>query len=107
MIKQTVLLITTLVLTSSIKAESINEIALIESIKASCAINKEIYQKCFAMSENECKALLTEVIPECSVNKNVFPADDSTSTKFIECVSKKFEKKLVSKGIQLDEPCAK
>ena len=109
MIKKTIkiLIITSLALMSSVKAESINEIALIESIKTSCTANKETYQKCFGMSENECKALLTEVVPECSKNKNVFPFDKSTSAKFIECLSTKFDEKLMSKGVELDKPCSK
>ena len=107
--KQTIkiLIISLLALSSSIKAESINEIALIESIKATCSVNKEVYEKCFGMRESDCKDLLTKILPQCSKNKNVFPFDKSTSNLFIECVSEKFEKELSSKGLNLDKPCSK
>ena len=102
-----ILIITLLAISASAKAENINEVALIESIKAICSVNKEAYKKCFGMSENECKSLLTKIMPQCSENKNVFPFDKNTSGKFTQCLSNKFEAELVRKGVALDEPCSK
>lgn len=93
--------------TNSIHAESINEIAFKTSIKASCSVNKETYEKCFHLNQDECYEMLTDLIPKCSENKYVFPIEQSEIPKLTECLNIKFEEKLVSKGINLDEPCSK
>ena len=97
-----------LVLTiNSAHSESINKIAFIASIKASCSINKEMYQKCFQISEDGCEKMLTELLPECSQNKHVFPVHQKDIPSLTECLNKKFEEKLVSNGVNLDAPCSK
>ena len=93
--------------TNSAHSESINEIAFITSIKASCSANKEIYQKCFQLSEDGCKKMLTELLPECSQNKYLFPVHQKDIPKLTECLNKKFEEKLISNGVKLDDPCSK
>lgn len=93
--------------TNSAYSESINEISFIASIKSSCSANKEIYQKCFQLSEDGCKKMLTELLPECSQNKYVFPVYKKDIPKLTECLNKKLEEKLISNGMKLDEPCSK
>lgn len=93
--------------TESVHSESINEIAFITSIEESCSVNKEIYKKCFQLSEDGCKKMLTELLPECSQNKYVFPVHQKDIPKLTECLNKKFEEKLISNGVNLDEPCSK
>lgn len=99
------ILVISIFATSSAHSESINEIAFITSIEVSCSVNKEIYQKCFQLSEDGCKKMLTELLPECSQNKYVFPVHQEDIPKLTECINKKFEEKLISNGVNLDEPC--
>ena len=91
----------------SIHAESINEIAFKASIKASCSVNKVAYEKCFQINQDQCYKMLTELLPKCSKNKYVFPLKQSEAPKFSECLYIKFEKKLISRGIDLDASCSK
>ena len=93
--------------TESAHSESINEIAFITSIEASCSVNKETYKKCFQLSEDVCKKILTELLPECSRNKYAFPVHQKDIPKLTECLNKKFEEKLISNGVNLDKPCSK
>lgn len=88
-------------------SESINEIAFITSIQASCSANKEMYRKCFQLSEDGCKKMLAEMLPECSQNKYFFPVHQKDISKLTECLINKFEEKLISNGVKLDEPCSK
>ena len=93
--------------TNSAHSESINEIAFITSIKASCSVNKVAYEKCFHINQEQCYKMLIELLPKCSKNKYVFPLQQSEVPKFSECLYIKFEEKLISRGIDLDAPCSK
>ena len=91
---------------SSTHAESINEIAFKASLKATCSVNKDMYKKCFHLNEDQCINIFTELIPKCSGNKYLFPLKKSEIPEYTECLIIKFEEKLVSKGINLDESCS-
>jgi len=101
------LLFTTLFITNSVYAESINEIAFKASLNAHCEVNKETHKKCLHLSKNECYEIFEKLLPKCSQNKYAFPINHSDIPKLTECLIKGLDETLTSRGINLDEPCSK
>lgn len=101
--------ILTILLLSMVCNANANEIMLFaykESLKAHCNTNRKTYEQCFNLSNNECISLVDIVIFECSENKDGFPViNEENMHQVSTCIQNKFEKQLVNKGVDLDEPC--
>ena len=101
-----ILIITFFINSTPALASSFNQQAIIESIKASCATNKNLYEKCFGLNENGCNELLMQVIPKCSQN-TISLTDQNSILNFSNCLTKNFQEKLSAKGLNMDAPCSR